>query len=166
MEMKTSVIPTLLPTLITGCVEDNLGPYKGNKGFRGQQCLGVSLSLSNTASSFTFPTMKAPCILFCSHSDLGLFHQKDTEKLLFFYTSIQKGQLFVWIQLSQPSQPKFLPKEPPEPRYLTGEATKGKTRNILAQTQIPQAPCHCLTYSSFLPLPRRARYLTVIFLNH
>lgn len=126
-----------------------------------------SVTIQHSPSSFTFPTMKAPCILFCSHTDLGLFHLKDTEKLLFFfYTRVQKGQLFVRMQLSQPSQPKSLPKEPPVPRYLTGEATEGKSRNILAQTQIPQAPCHCLTYSSFLPVPRRARYLTVIFLNH
>lgn len=44
-----------------------------------------SVTIQHSPSSFTFPTMKAPCILFCSHTDLGLFHLKDTEKLFCFF---------------------------------------------------------------------------------
>lgn len=99
-------------------------------------------------NSLTFPTMKAPSILLCSHSDLRLFHWIDTEKLGFFYTRVQKGHLFVWIQLRQQSQPEFLPKESPEPKYPTGEATKRKSRDILAWTQIPGRPCLYPVYSS------------------
>lgn len=57
-----------------------------------------SVMSKHSPNSLTFPTMKAPSILLCSHSDLGLFHT------------------IVWIQLSQWSQPKFLSKEPPEPK--------------------------------------------------
>lgn len=126
-------IITWLPTLITGCIDNCLGSYKGN-WFQGKRHF-TCLSISNTAHLhlFTFPTMRAPWILLCSH--IWDCITKKIQKYCTLFISQRSEGPDVSLNIAQPAITTQILNQgvSPEPKNFTGETTKGKSRNILAQ---------------------------------
>lgn len=125
MEMKTSVIPNPLPT------DQRLRRTQPGSLQRKQVSSPVapeceSVTSQHSPTSLTFPTTKAPCILLCSQSDLGLFHQIDTEKLLFFIPEIRRASSLYEYSSASRHSPNSHPRSLPSPGTSQGRQQKGK----------------------------------------
>lgn len=99
----------------------------------------------------TFPTMKAPWILLCSH--IWDYITKKIQKCCAFFISQSSEGPDVYLNIAQAAIMTQIPiqEASPEPKYFTGEATKVKSRNILAHLfrhKCQGRPCCCLICSS------------------